>query len=314
MAQQTFSGIVKLKTNMRGLDVVQSVYALAMALGLTDVFLGAKTLLTEMVFGQQHDETAKLWLVFMVFSNVVLLGLRFFWVPRNLADLVFRAAQCMKPEDVEAGRGLGVSNISFAFHLIVIFLHGAMFFLACAEFEYVSFLSSSSFPLNASLFTGYIVLHVSLLLLNSGWIYLIQEQERRIEQQTKALDDPPTPGNVWWLNNLLCSLVAIGPFAVLGTCTLAARCVAGDAGLASEIFNPGPLSPHQLSTVLQAIAGWLSRIAAVPMEASLWWALAVLAFNSLFDLCTTGQSYMFFRDVEWEHAQAASRVDPSAAP
>src|SRR5690606_38199880 len=107
----------------------------------------------------------------------------FFWVPRNLASLVHIAAACSRDGHLK------LPNWSVAMHLVMIFVHGALFFMICDEFEYIAFLSSSSIPLNASLFTGFVTMQVSLLLINAAWIYLTKRQEARIERAAGVDDD-----------------------------------------------------------------------------------------------------------------------------
>jgi hypothetical protein len=293
----------KFKINTRGADVIQSVYSFAMALGLTDVFVGSKTFLSDIIFGAEPLTDGRGLLTGLLLVNVVLLGLRFFWVPRNLSALVFKAAECSNSADQGDHRTLDILDINIALHMVMIFVHGAAFFLLCGEFEYILFLSSSSLPLNPALFTGYVIMHVCLLLINATWIGLLKIQEDQIERRAgKEGSEPSSAGDTWWQNNLICSLVAIAPFAVFGSCgSDLARCASHYSGAAHSVLDLAPLSAWELSVIFQHFASLLRGLGLSTPAPALTWALLVMVINSLWDLGTTGRSYLFFEDVEWEH-------------
>ena len=316
MQDDPFTAPAKLKKNTRGMDVIQSVYAFAMGVGLTRVFLGSKTFFNDILFRANPPTDGRDILTGLLLANIVLLGLRFFWVPRNLRSLVFMAAQSMRSGNRSTDPGIDVSNVSVAFHLLVIFIHGGVFFLLCSEFENVIFLASSSLPLNVSFFSSYVVMHVCLLLMNATWIGLIKLQERRLVARANAglADESASVGSFWWQNNVICSLIGLAPFAVTGACQSdLVRCGIGAGTLAVAVPDWAPGSALQLAVAFQALTDMLSRLGFQAANASLLWVMWILVINSVVDLWTTGRYYLFFEDVEWE-SPLPSAAGTTAAP
>jgi hypothetical protein len=282
---------VNIKTNVRGLDVLATVYAFAMALGLTQVFIGSQSFLTRVLSGTAPLTDEKTLLVLMLFANVALLGLRFFWAPRNLQSLVIMAARtdAIAP-NADRARG-DLSNRAIAFHLLIIFAHGTLFYLICAEFEFIAFSISSSLPLNSSVFVGYIIMHASLLLMNAAWIAL----------SIANAHDKPSAGNVWWRNNLTASLFALAPFAIASTCqSETAQCIRQPVESALDVTAMLPTSPQVFASVYYDIVGLLSRIGVDSLFLPIYWVFAVFLINSAYDLLNAGRYYVFFEDVEWQ--------------
>jgi len=302
----------KLKRSTEGLGVIQNVYSFAMALGLTEVFVGSKTFVDDVIFGNKADLDGRLIITSLMLANVALLGLRFFWVPRNLFYLVFVAAQSPV---AKRNREVNLSNLSIAFHLIMIFVHGAFYYLICTEFEFVIFLASSSIPPNLSMFTGYVSLHVGLLLINAAWIGIVQFQAERLRRSAGELR---SAGSVWWRNNLVCSLVALAPFSVATSCQSGVTvCMAQTSGIARNITNVLPISPHQLTSVFELFSPITSYLGLTGGHAVVLWVLLVLLINSAYDLLSTGRSYLFFDKVEWEDAATPAQdasIKGSATP
>jgi hypothetical protein len=293
---------VNIKTNVRGLDVLATVYAFAMALGLTQVFIGSQSFLTRVLSGTAPLTDEKTLLVLMLFANVALLGLRFFWAPRNLQSLVIMAARtdAIAP-NADRARG-DLSNRAIAFHLLIIFAHGTLFYLICAEFEFIAFSISSSLPLNSSVFVGYIIMHASLLLMNAAWIALVRRQEVRLASRSIAnAHDKPSAGNVWWRNNLTASLFALAPFAIASTCqSETAQCIRQPVESALDVTAMLPTSPQVFASVYYDIVGLLSRIGVDSLFLPIYWVFAVFLINSAYDLLNAGRYYVFFEDVEWQ--------------
>lgn len=293
---------VKFKTNVRGLDVVQSVYAFAMALGLTSVFTGSQEYLTKIFSGTATLADEKTILIGLMLANVIMLGLRFFWVPRNLQGLVIAAARILASAPKQ-DRVLYLPDYIIAFHMVLVLAHGALFYLLCGEFEFVVFSVSFNRPMSSSDFVSYIVMHVSLLLLNAVWIALIKRQENRLKTHLPA----PVPtsrqasaGDVWWRNNLVSSLVALSPFAISSTCESAgAECVRDSLTSLTALF---PTSPQVLATVYYYLVGLLGVLGLTSPFMAVYWVFIVLIVNSGYDLLHAGRSYVFFEDVEWEES------------
>lgn len=304
------------KRTARGLDVIQSVYAFAMALGLTDVFIGSKTFLNDVILGDGATIDGRALVIGLMLVNILLLGLRFFWVPRNLVELVHVAAKgeaALHPDG--GGRKIDLSSFSVALHLIMIFVHGALFFMICDEFEYIAFLASSSIPVSGSMFTGFLTMQACLLLINAGWISLIKRQEARIERKAGIADDGTvSTGSVWWMNNLASALVATAPFAVLGACrSELGQCAAQSYEIGANMLNPSPGSAHQFAVIFEGVVEGLARLGIGATDPALLWALGIFLLNSGVDLFTTGRDYLFFDEVEWE-ARPAGEPAPGGRP
>ncbi|MEL7543103.1 MAG: hypothetical protein AAGJ70_04945 [Pseudomonadota bacterium] len=294
---------VKVKTTVRGLDVLSSVYAFAMALGLTQVFLGSQDFLTRLLNGTASFADEKSLLVVLLFINITMLGLRFFWVPRNLQSLVIAAARlhAIAPDQHRVKGDL--SNASIAFHLIMIFLHGTLFYLICAEFEYITFALSSNLPLSSSVFLGYVVMQSALLLMNASWIVITRRQELRLERQAKndAAMEAPSAGNVWWRNNLVAGLVALAPFSIVSTCQSAAtQCLRQSLGETASLADLLPTSPHVFATLFYDLSDMLAALGVTSPHLPVYWVMLVFLGNSAYDLLNAGRFYVFFEDVEWE--------------
>ncbi|MEL6288564.1 MAG: hypothetical protein AAFQ42_02385 [Pseudomonadota bacterium] len=309
-ASPTVRTAVEIKTNAGGLDVLATVYAFAMALGLTQVFLGSREFFTRVQDGTVGVVDEKTLLIFLLFANIALLGLRFFWVPRNLQSLVIAAAKfhAIAP-DAERAKG-DLSNLAIAFHLIIIFLHGTLFYLICAEFEYVVFAVSSNLPLSSSIFAGYVAMHSALLLMNSAWIALARRQEIRLERAASDHEaaEQPAAGNVWWRNNLVAGLAALAPFAIVGTCkSVETACVREAVQTEANLIDLLPTSPHMFATIYYDAVAVLGSLGVQSEHFAVWWVLIVFAVNSAYDLLNAGRFYVFFRDVEWKDTVASER-------
>src|SRR5690606_17847625 len=113
---------------------------------------------------------------------------------------------------------------------------------------------------------------------------------------------------LWFRNNLICSLLALGPFVVIGRCGVDVLRCAGSSGV--ETLLPAPLlpsSPVVVSTLYAAadrLMAWAgSLIGGVNADGRisiLLWVLGILLFNSVFDLWKTGKYYLVLEEIEWE--------------
>lgn len=294
------------KENLGGLNVIQAVYAFAMALGLREVFLGSRNFLINAVFGVETVSYLRFFLMALLLLNIMLLGLRFFWVPRNLRGLIFTAFK-HRPDRTRPIEEIPLSNVEVAFHLVVIFLHGTIFYFLCVEFDYVAFVSSSSAPLSTLTFAGYIFLHVSLLLVNALWIAMIQGRENRLrEGQKGGRNSSATAGNVWWRNNLVCAMLAFAPVSVFATCGNAAQsCMRRATGADIDIFSLTPLAADQIYSVLTSLLSPFQLSSTETAVALLCVSLLMLLLNSILDLTSTGGTYLLFEEVEYSSTQDA---------
>jgi hypothetical protein len=294
---------IKFKKNFRGLDVVQAVYALAMAYGMTLAFIGSQSFLTQILARDGAFSDEKTYVIIMLFFNVTMLGLRFFWVPRNLQDLVIAAKKKNPAQSLELN---GLSSAAIAVHMIVIFLHGALFYIICNEFEFIVFASTSNFPVSSSVFGGYVLMHILLLLMNAGWIGVVKRQEERLLNDRKVHREK-SPGNVWWRNNLICGLIAISLFAITSECYSGVTCVREPLYFDGS-FPIFPSSPHVLASIYYLVAPVMTFVTRI--EAPLlpvFCVLVIFAANSMYDLMNAGEFYVSSNDVEEEEQRDAAK-------
>jgi len=296
---------VKFKSNARGLDVIQSVYAFAVALGLTQVFTGSQTFLTRILSGTAPLAAEKTVLVLLLFINVAMLGLRFFWVPRNLQGLVTTAARAFSIAPERGSQPGDLLDRVIAVHLLIIFLHGALFYLICAEFEFIVFAISSNLPLSSGVFVGYISMHALLLLMNAAWIARVRQQEIGFEDKIRmrtGAPERPSAGSVWWRNNLVSGLIALAPFSIASTCTSAASQCVSQAMESSSLMPVFPTAPQVFATVFYDTVWLLNAVGLSSPFFAVYWVFVVFLGNSAWDLLNAGRFYVFFDDVEWETA------------
>jgi hypothetical protein len=296
------------KENIGGLTVIQAVYAFAMALGLREVFLGSRTFMTNVAFSPDGFSLERVLLLSALLLNMMLLGLRFFWVPRNLRGLIFAAVKArghqggrLSADEKGKQRKIPLKDITVALHLIVIFLHGSVFYFLCVEFEFIAFAASSTAPFDAGALSGYVVIHVALLLLNSGWIASIQRQEARMRNEASpAKNASAAAGSVWWRNNLLCGLLAIAPLALLSTCgNSGVACLVGTGPGEVEISGLTPFAPDHVYASVVSVFHLFGVDDAFLATGLISVSLAFLLANSLFDLFKTGSTYLLLEEIEW---------------
>jgi len=290
---------LKLSLSTRGVDTINAVYAFVMALGLTEVFIGSHTFITSILFGGIASVGPLRPLSFLFFINVVLLGMRFFWVPRNLVR-IFYVSALLDPEAPGLSR---LPNWFISLNWLVIFMHAGLYYVICREFKYIMFLLSSNASLDATSFSGYFLGHAALLVLNGLWIGMLAKYEERVLSPSRdngTWHDIPG-GVIWSRNNLACSLLALGPYVTLGTCQsgsfacLAALNLSGE-GAAALV----PISPMLITVMYDmgaaALGGFgLDRALSVSL-----WVMACFLLNSCLDLLTTGQYYVVLEEIEWE--------------
>lgn len=295
----TVSENFKHKYSIRGIDTMQAVYAFVMALGLREVFIGSHTFINDILFGSSEELSGVRLLSFLLLINITLLGMRFFWVPRNLRSYVCVAALA---HDAEFKLG-HVSNIFISMNWLIIFFHAGLYFVICLEFKYIMFIISSDAVFDTTALSGYILGHAFLLIINGLWIGMLARSERAHARadQVSAGPQKPAGGVIWFRNNLAFSLLAIGPFALIGTCQSAAiSCIAASD---QALQAPGMLLPT--SPVVMTVFYDLATMAFGPLLESFeltvaYWVLFCFFLNSLLDLATTGRHYLVLEEIEWE--------------
>jgi hypothetical protein len=179
-----------------GLTVMQTVYTVAMVLGFTDalersyeIFVRPTRISKVMHPGLPHG------LLIFALVVVMLLGLRFFWVPRNL----YSYALATKMENL-ADRMKVMTLVNFPITLI----HALFFFAICQSWvDLASSRSALTSNAIASLASRFVALYAGLLVLNAVWIFSLFRHAHW-----------PAAERVWPVVNILCALVAFALFGI----------------------------------------------------------------------------------------------------
>ena len=280
----------KFKTSMRGVDVIQTVYALLIALGLRDVFAAFYT-----IFQQAPPDRSDNFLIALaLFVNIILLSVRFFWVPRNFRRLYFETTFS------EGFSGSKLRTWESSFNIFVILLHGLLHFLLCKQFEYFVFIATTYDLLATASFATYVYLHASLLIVNALWIIYTtwREDDLRKADAPEMLQAKPA-SRVWIRSNLLFALIALGPLVIFASCSSPLGSCLQAAYPESHWLSALPTSAYSIATLFSWIEPLLgsghSRDFAVA-----WWAMAAFVINSLLDLGFTSSYYVLLEDYEEE--------------
>jgi hypothetical protein len=239
--------VTKIKRTIRGLDAVQAVYALIIALGFRQAFLAGYALVIKKAGYGSIPVVAPL-----VFLNLFVLGVRFFWLPRNLRTTLVTHGQIHAQQRAKAGKPEAsdpaedwappLANAVVAFSLVAIFLQAALFFAMCSEFEFLIFNAGARTGFQTSVFETYVLMHVLLLLVNAAWIACLTRVETGLGATVKHA------GVVWYRNNLAFSVLALGPLVLFDPRPSAVeRWLEGFDGLSQALFTLLPTSPPNTS-------------------------------------------------------------------
>lgn len=282
---------LKFKTSMRGVDVIQTVYALLIALGLRDVFAAFYNIYQQASVSSRGGFLVAL----LLFINIILLSVRFFWVPRNFRRLYFEAAFTTS----FAASGLKPWEVSL--NILVIMLHGALHFLLCKQFEYFVFISMSYKSLSSPSFATYVFLHVGLLTLNGLWILYTtrREDNLRLPGSPEMFKAKPA-SRLWYRSNLAFALIAVAPLVVFSPCSSPmAQCLKA-AYPDPQMLSLLPMSAVGGASVFDLLSPLLSKLAGSRDAALVAWAMTALLINSLLDLFFTSSYYVLLEDFEEE--------------
>jgi len=314
MADSDYS--LNIKRNIRGLDVIQAVYAFIMALGMREVFIGSHSFFTTILLRDSEINTHEKLVFLMLFLNAVLLGVRFFWVPRNLRRIVYVYIR-NNYSDPEV-KSLTDSFVSA--NWVIIILHGFLYFLLCSEFEHIVFNMTSTKVLDPSNYEVYFYLHIVILLINAFWIAFLVRHEVRVRNIDPAtLPAGLMPGGVtWFRNNLLIAVMALGPLVLIADCqSEVSQCLRVSGITASGDAIPLPLSPDLLANALQFLMKLLNIVLSLFTDSTIeqrywvsYWALTLFMYNSTYDLYKSGKYYIILEDVDWDAKKnEGSKVD-----
>jgi hypothetical protein len=175
-----------------GLAVVQTVYAVGMVLGLEKVLEASYGVL--FLPAAKGGTAVPRGVVIASFAAVMLLAVRFFWVPRNVYSYVIR------PHD----EGADDFYRKVMLHITIALAHAFLFFFVCHAFtELAEPLQATTGATGAQLAVRFVAIYSGLLLLNGLWLLWLTPK------------NDPAPGRIWSISNLSAvavSIVALGIF------------------------------------------------------------------------------------------------------
>lgn len=145
-----------------GMTLVQFVYGIAMVLGFTSALAPAYHL----VFPATRSAhlTGHKVVILMALAAIIMLGLRFFWVPRNLYSYLLQDPR--NKHDVRTR----LRRTAFV-HVPITMAHALLFYVLCQAFSDLA-LSHSTFhsDLLVGLSRRFVILYALLLGLNAMWL------------------------------------------------------------------------------------------------------------------------------------------------
>jgi hypothetical protein len=279
------------KTTVRGLDVLQTVYGVIMGLGLKDVFDKAYRFFSQSPHSvldprSQGQFDFPLIAAAFLFTNILLIGIRFFWVPRNLRTFVVQARVAMVARGETAEEK--PANWSIAASLIVIMLHAGLYYLLCSEFGLflTAIYTNSAFQFQA--FGVCAWTQASLLVLNATWILALSAGVGRRPQKVPD-------GVIWARSNLAFSLFALPPLLLMACRYPAPASIAMLQDNSGTFFQAFPTSPRAILGLFRWVC---DRSTQRPeLVATLWISVSFLT-NSLLDLLKTARHYIFLEEFE----------------
>jgi hypothetical protein len=289
---------------MRGVDVIQTVYALLIALGLREVFLAFYAVFQQhqgLSLQQSQEALVRQAIAIALFANIILLSVRFFWVPRNFRRLYFVSEYCLSRKM----RGLEWGESSL--NVFIILFHGLLHFLLCKQFEYFVFVSTTYDPLSTPVFATCIHMHVALLILNGFWLIYTNLREGMLLKRTGTPEMlKAKPGSqLWYRSNLLFALISVGPLVVFSSCSSTlSQCLLASYPQ-TEGLSAIPTSAYSIAAVFDLITPVFSGLSSSRDTLLACWALLFLGLNSLLDLGFTSSYYVILEDVEREFTYAS---------
>jgi len=300
---------IKFKLNMRGLDIIQTVYVFLMGLGLREAFLASYDIVLRLQSLSWPQETV----LGLLFLNLLFLSVRFFWVPRSFRRLYF-LSEVRRSRDGVSSR---IRPAETSLHLFIILVHSAIYFLLCRQFAYFAFVSTAYKSYSQTALATYVLLHALLLIFNALWLIYISMRMDRIRRT--IIDLPPfleskSESWLWSRNNLICSLLAVAPLVVFTSCN------SGVVACISVAF-PADRQPFAIiPTSVVNIAFFIEYFVFEPLK-MIWsepipsdfvvgfWALGWLMINSIWDLFVTAHYYINLEEIEEEQACDTDVVD-----
>lgn len=183
-----------------GMALMQTVYTVAMVFGLERVVDASYGFLISPELARR-SMLLELELC-LILVAIVLLSIRFFWVPRNLNSYIVHGFPVL---------GEKVFARVTTIHFPIALAHAVLFYFLCRAFvEMVAAGSAVESPEMAYHASRFVLLYAALLLLNSLWLFWITPRKQKVQ----------TPGGIWAYNNIAC-------FALVVLCFVAWRGLGG---------------------------------------------------------------------------------------
>jgi hypothetical protein len=174
-----------------GLSVMQTVYAVAMVLGFKNALEKSYALFLSPLEGPPGR--LKHWVLLVALAAIMLLGLRFFFVTRNLYAFMIHSTSPLKRR---------VRWMTLV-HFPITLLHALLFYSVCQA--YADLVSSKGTEASAVDLTGrFVFLFAALLLLNGLWLLL-----------TFGSSGSKAEGKWGWSNVLFAGLALLDALLVL---------------------------------------------------------------------------------------------------
>ena len=193
-SSQLMKGRLDYEDIRSGMNLMQTVYTVAMVFGVEKVVEASYGVLIsrELV---RRSASLELALCLLLLA-IVLLSMRFFWVPRNINSYIVNWFDELQEK---------VFSRVTMIHFPIALLHAVLFYYLCQAFvDMVAAgpeVESRAMAYHAARF---VLLYASLLLLNAVWLFWITP--RRTRQRS--------PGGIWAYNNIGFFVLVIVAFAV----------------------------------------------------------------------------------------------------
>lgn len=177
-----------------GMTLMQTVYTVAMVFGLERVIDASYDFLISPELARR-SMLLELELC-LILVAIVLLSIRFFWVPRNLNSYILHGYPTL---------GEKVFSRLTTIHFPIALAHAVLFYFLCRAFvEMVRAGPTVNSPEMAYHASRFVLLYTSLLLLNSVWLFWITPLKPKARR----------PGGIWATNNIACFTLAVVCFGL----------------------------------------------------------------------------------------------------
>jgi|GEM_PF-3010155 len=167
--------------------------------------------------------------VFLIVVTIMLLGLRFFWVPRNLYAYLLVSKHPLEKR---------LRRMTLL-HFPIVLIHALLFYCVCQAFVDVA---SSTAPLHSSLArdlaTRFVLFYAGLLLVNGAWLLLGFGNPSRATAEW-----------IWGWNNVAATLLAVVAwifFEVLDMPVVAFLSIAAMIFAANSLIDLWKASAHYI--------------------------------------------------------------------